>query len=71
MSVANAKVGQDDLLMMDPLAGILPRNNGRPQLTQFIAVRYTQTPARLPSGADGSLKRAKVVLKKEGEVNVL
>ena len=35
-----------------------------------IAVRNTQTPARLPSGADGPLKRAKVILKREGEVEV-
>ena len=32
----------------------------------FIAVRNTQTPARLPNGADEPLKRAEVVLKREG-----
>ena len=69
-NVANANSGQGDLLMTAPVAGRLPRTNGRSQLTQFITVRNTLTPAGLPSGADGPLKRMEVVPKKDGEVDV-
>ena len=64
--MANAKGRQDDLLMTVPV----PRTNGRPQLTQFIAVRNTQTLAILPNDLDGYLNKGKVVLKREGEVDV-
>ena len=52
-----------------PVAGRLPRTNGRSQLTQFLAVRNALNPARLPSGANRPLKRTEVVLKRESEVN--
>ena len=35
---ANAKAAQDDLQTTVPVARRLPQNNGRSQLTQFIAV---------------------------------
>ena len=68
--VTNAKAGQCDLLITVPVTGGPPRSNCRSQLTQFIAVRNTLTPSGLPSGADGILKGAIVVPKRESEVNV-
>ena len=70
--MANGKAGQDDFLMMADSSGgrKIAWTNAQLQLTQFIAVHNTQTPARLPSGVDGPLKQAKVVLKREGEVDV-
>ena len=65
--MTNAEADQDDLLMTTLVARRLPRTNSRSQLTQFIAISNTQSPARLPSGADGPLKRVEVELKREEE----
>ena len=70
VAVSKASVANADLLMTVPVAGRLPRTNGRSQLNQFIVVRNIMTPARLPSGVDGTLKRPGVVLKRESEVDV-
>ena len=67
--MANAKAGQDDLLMTVPVARRMPQTNRQSQLTKFIVVRNTLAPSGLPSGEDGFLKRTKVVHKREGEVN--
>ena len=69
-SVANAKVGQGNLLIMVPVARRLTWTNGQSQLTQLTVVCNTLTPAGLPSGADGPLKRTEVVPKREDKVDL-
>ena len=66
VSVANAKVGQDDLLMAVPVPRSLPRTVDR-NLPSLLTSTDT---AGLTSGADGPLKRTEAIPKSEGKVDV-
>ena len=59
--MVKTKVALGNRLVTILVAGRLPWNNGRSHLTQFIAISNTLIPAGLPSGVDGSLKRAEVL----------
>ena len=62
--LAVSKASVANVLMTVSVTRRLPGTNGRSQLTQFIAVRNTFTPAGLPSGANGPSKCTEVVPKR-------